>query len=349
MPTFSLVFALLAAAPSFEVALLCTQPRGQSTELFFQRPGQPLGEPAAVFRHRPGAEVKGTLLPGTRTVLAVADYARVRDLTFGAALFALEPGREPRLLTESVYHASRPLITPKGRVYVQRGKAGPEPTPEQAAEGRLREDELFIDEIELSTGQARTVHAFRGYIVFLAGAHAERLVLYRVSFQQAQLLELEPDTGQERVLQASMPAFARDFVVDDATGALLYTQLDPQTRRWVVERQDLETLERTRLASGRSAALAPSFWPGGKLAYNPGGSAGLLVLDGQRALAPLGAGVDYLRGFSHGDRYAIGLHTRPSRLPEPFVLEVATKKATRLPFPRGARVDVAGLYEGAAP
>lgn len=335
--------ALAQAAPPL-VALLATDPQGNSTQLYFQRAGEKtLAEPVASLQHRTGAAVQGALLPGTRTVLVVADLPAGSDLSFGAALFRLEPGREAVLLADRVYHSTRPLVA-QGRVFVQRGRAGPEPSASQAEEGQLRVDQLTIEEIDLATGRARVVHRHQGYLAFLAAALEEELILYRVAYRHADLVAVNTRSGAARVLLASLPSFARDFSLDPQARALLYTQHDARTGRWVVERLQLDTLVREQLASGPSLALAPHWWPGGKLAFNPGLQEGLAV---GKLRAPLGRGVDHLRAFSLDGAFAVGLHSVGGQFPLPFALHTASGKPLPLAFPQGRRIEVAGILEGA--
>ncbi len=340
----------LRNAPSApRVALLATPVGGDVTELYFQRPGDAeLSSPMARFRHAPDATVKGTTLPGTKTVLVVAGIVSARDPSWASALFRLEPGQEATLLADRVYVSSRPLVTATGRVYVQRGRAGADPSPEEALAGRLREDALNVDEVDISTGRSRTVYATSGYLAFLAGTLGDELFVYRVAFQQAELVAVNSNTEAVRTLASPMPPFARDFSVDAARGALLYTELDERTGTWAVERLDLATLRRETLARGPSMALAPHSWPGASFAFNPDGAEGLHVPGSAVAPAPFGLGVDFVQAVSRDEAWLCGLHTLPSRLSIPFVLSAAIGAPVPLAFPAGARVDLAGFVEDGA-
>jgi hypothetical protein len=332
------------------VALLSTEPGADSTALSFQRAGDARLAPFTLrLQHAAGATVMGAVLPGTRTVLAVAGVVPSRDESWASALFRLDEGREPRLLADRVYLSTRPLVTAGGRVFVQRGRAGTEPSFEQARAGELREDELTVDEVNPKTGEARTVHATTGYLTFLAGALGDELFVYRVRFHHADLIAVNADSGAVRVLAAPIEPFARDFSVDAETKALLYTQLDARTGEWVVERLDLSTLARSTLARAPLMALAAHAWPGGKLAVNLKGDQGLSVLGADAvAGAPFGPGVDFLHAFTRDGRFVAGLHTTPSALPRPFVLRTSTGEPLLLATVPGARVDVAGFVEAGA-
>ncbi|MBI3185291.1 MAG: hypothetical protein HYZ28_24395 [Myxococcales bacterium] len=325
---------------------MATAPDGEVTELFFQRPGQAALSPAvASFRHEPGAVALGAVLPGARSVVAVAQLYPAREPSFASALVWLEPGRPPLFLADRVYHATRPLVTSRGRVFVSRGSPGQEPTLEQAQAGQLRVDALTVDEVDLASGKSRTVHSFAGYLTFLAGALGEELLVYRVRHGHADLVAVHADTGGLRVLVPSLPPFARDFAVDQESLSLLYTVLEPSSRAWVVERLGLISLERRRLAQSPRPALFPHPWPGGRLAYNPEASWGLFV--GGLFRAPMGPGVDQLRGFSRDGSFAAAVHAVEGELVVPFALRTADGAALRLAVPEGKRIDVAGFVEAA--
>ena len=86
----------------------------------------------------------------------------------------MEPGQPAVTLCDRVFHASTPLVTSDGRVFVERGRAGP------TAEGRLRVDELTIDEV-MAQG-ARVVWRVLAELhrAHLAGVSGRELILYRV-------------------------------------------------------------------------------------------------------------------------------------------------------------------------
>lgn len=333
-----------ASAP--RLALLLTPPEGEETSLVFQAPGeQPLDEIVATLRHLRGASVKGALLPGTETVVVVADMESRRDPSWGAALLRLEAGREPLLLADRVYTSTRPLVLDDGRVLVQRGRPGAEPTDAD----RLRVDEITIDAIDPASGEAQVLHAFSGYIAFLAGALDREAFVYRVGPESADIIAIDVDSGQTRPLAPSVLPFARDFSVDAEGRALVFTERDERSSQvWVVDRIDLQTTARTRLVRGSRMALAPHAWPGGALAFNPDGEKGLTLLlpTGRfQTLRPLGDGVDLVRGFSPDARFAALAHTRPGELPVPFVLSLPTGQSLPVSFPEEMRVDIAGVLQ----
>lgn len=335
----------LAAPPL--VALLATAPSGDETQLFFQRPGEALSREVATLRHVQGGSVKGALLPGKRVVAAIADMEPRRDPSWGAWLLRLEEGQPPVTLADRVYTGTRPLVLDDGRVLVQRGRAGKEPTEEEGQRGRLRADEITIDAIDPVSGTARTLHAFTGYLAFLAGASGSEAFVYRVAPDHADIVAVDVNTGSSRALLPSILPFARDFSVDRESRSLVFTARDERSSEtWVVDRLDLTTGARTRIARGLRMALVPHAWPGGQVAFNPNGDRGLTLLqkNGRMLpLRPLGDGVDVVRGLSPDARWAALLHTLPSELPVPFALSVETGQPIPIAAPQGMRVEIAGV------
>ncbi len=337
-----------AVGSSRVVALLVTAPGARSTDLVLQPVGAPAVQAAvASFSHPPYAVVRGAVLPHTRSVVAVADMEQRRDPSWGASLLRLDPGAPPRTLVDRVFHASRPLVLDDGRVFVERGSAGPELTPEQIKAGELRSDDLQIDEVDPATGNARTVYSWQGYVTYLAGAFDGELVVYRVRFHHADLVAVNESSGQLRVLAANIPAFARDFSVDEKSGALVYENRDPASGSWVAERLDIASGNVTRIAASPDMALAPHVWPGAGIVLNPTGARGLTRVAGTGAsfAGPLGAGVDHVRSFSADTRWALVSHELPGRLPQPFALDVATGRTQTIAVGFGKRADIAGFVQ----
>jgi len=328
-----------------EVALLATRPSGTTTSLYLTRPGDPSAPaPVATFSHLEGAVVRGTTVPGTDTVLAVADTSPARDASFAASIFRIAPHEPPALLCDRVVHASRPLVTASGKVFVSRGTAGPE-----LAGGSLRIDALTIDEVDRDTGATSTMHAFSGYLTFLAGSFRDEVLLYRVGPGGADIVAFDATSGTLRVVLASVPPYARDFSVDEARGMLWFEDRhETDSRRWVVDRVDLVSGARTRIHESASMSLAPHAWPGGGVALNPDGRSGLALLGTTLDVRhPLGGGVDLALAESAGGAYVAFLHTLPSRLPVPFTVDTATGEASRIATPDGTRVTIAGFVPDA--
>ncbi|MGK4005952.1 hypothetical protein WMF31_25245 [Sorangium sp. So ce1036] len=332
------------AAPA-RVALLATPPGAtRSTLHIAEVGGGKAGPPLATLRHLADATVRARVVPGTPIVVATADTDPARDRSFNASLFRIEPHAEPTTLCDGVVHASRPLVTADGRVFVARGVAGPEPHPGDGP-ARLRVDALTVDEVDLATGATRTVHAHRGYLAFLAGAWSGDLVIYRVSPGSADLVLVNPDSGATRVIAPKIPPFARDFSIDAAAGALVFQERhESDPGAWVVERLDLTSGKRTRLEVSAWSGLAPHAWPGGGLAYTPDRGAGLVVRGARAAVrGPLGAGVDAIQAVSQDGAWVAALHTNPSAFPVPFAIHAESGEVAAIPAPRRARIAVAGF------
>lgn len=345
------------AARGPTVALLATRPGAGYTSLVLVRAGESAAPaPVARFDHTDDAEVKGAILPGTSTVIAVADTVATRDLSFASSLFRVEPHRPAERLCDGVVYASRPLVTAAGRVFVSRGTAGPDPAlaPQAPSASKLagREDALSIDEIDPTTGSARTVHTFSGYLAFLAGEHEREILVYRIGAAGADLIGVDADTGKVRVIAPSLLPFARDFSVDAAKGAVVFQERDERdSGTWVVDRMDLATGARTRLASSKSMSLSPSVWPGGGVAYAPDSRGGLTLIgrDMKPIHGPTGDGVDQVQAVSKEGAWVAALHTRPGQLPIAFAIESSVGRTLALAAPAGARVAIAGFVaEGAA-
>ena len=313
---------LLTATP--EVAVLSTAPDSEVSELRFQPLGETTVAPVAarVF-HLPRESVLGALVPGTRQVLAVVATANQKDLSFASSLFLLEAGKPARLLADRIALSTRALVTPEGRVFVQRGRPG---------EDRI--DALTIDEIDLRTGRAREVLAFSGYTAFLAGHLGRELLVYRVGPQGADLIAVHADALGVRVLIPKLVPLARDFALSADGRSLVFTEGDP-SGHWFIERLDLLTLARSLLAEGTTMALLPTPLPDGRIAFSPGLGLGLRDLEGATILRSTGGGFERVRAFTRKG-IAIGLHETPGEFPTPLGGFAA---------PPQQRLDVAGVVE----
>ncbi len=319
-----LLLVLLAASP--EVAVLSTRPADGFTELRFPRLGAAeLSAPVARFEHLDDATALGALIPGTRKVLATATVER-GDTSFASALVLLEENRPTRVLAEQVAVANRPLVTSTGRIFIQRGVAGPVLTPEASGpkprQASMRVDDLRVDEIRLDA-EPRTVFATRGYTAFLAGSFGSELIVYRVGPDGAELLAVNVDTLKQRLVTRLEP-LARDFVVDEPGHRVVFTLGDPRERSWHVVSVDLLSGELSTLGTSKLPALLP-FVVGGKVVFNTGP----------------GPRFDHLR-FVTSAGIRVGLTERPSDFPLPFAIDPSGKRLELAAVP-GARLDLAGV------
>jgi hypothetical protein len=317
--------AVTASAP--EVALLCTQ--GESTELRFQRAGtEALASPVARFTHANGEEAKGALLPGTRTVVAIARTSKAKDASFASSLVRLSPGQSATALVDRVVYATRPLVTPEGRVFVSRGVPGP---------GRV--DSLSIDEVNPKSGAAHSILHYDGFATFLSGAVDGEVLVYRVGPNGADLVAAQQDGLGVRTVLPHLVALARDFAIEGHT--LYFTQAAARGE-WVVMRVDTKTGESATVLHGADITLLPTLLPAG-LAYSPGAAQGLRFLNGATALLPQGSGFERVQTVKGG--WAVGLDEVPSQLPTAFAVELSTGRALNLAAPALSRIDIAGVSE----
>lgn len=327
-------------------ALLATHPGAELTSLFLvDVRGSADLVPVSTFGHLPDATVRAAIVPGKTDVLATADVTPTRDLSFNAALFHLRPHAPPVRLVDRVVHASTPLVTAQGRVFVSRGEPGKE------IEGQMRIDSLTIDEIDLVSGQSKTIHQMQGFLLFLVGSLGDQIIVYRVSPNHADLVAITPDTGKVRVIVQELPPYARDFSLDAQHHALVFqNRHENDSSTWTIERIDVRSGKTQRLYSSPSMTLAPFVLPHGGVLYNPPGQ-GLTTLDAPVSIAsPLGAGVDVVQKATADGRYLCALHTQPSEFGVPFVMDTQSGATRVLPVPAKTRVSMAGFVEaGGAP
>ncbi len=308
----------------------------------------------ATMPHAPGAVLRGDVLRGSRGAMVVAaDEESARDRDWGSALWRVD-AKGAQWLARGLYHASRPLASVDGQVYVQRGASGAWPTPSETKLGKLRTDALSIDAIDADTGRARVLHSWSGYTLHIAGEWRGELVVYRVSFEGADLVAIDRVTGAVRVLTALVP-FARDFSIDEARGALWMSNRDDRDRNvWIVARVDLATGAVVRVATEPGESLAPFALPGGAVAWTASGRKGLVVAgavdpkgSALRPLAPLGAGYDAVTSASGDAVWATIAHV-PSG--GGYDLAAAVHVASGTPVrltTRDERVTVLGFVDGA--
>lgn len=277
----------------------------------------------------------GSVLPGTRVVVASAVMQPRGDLSFGSVLVRLEAGQPARQLVDRVAYGSRPLVTTEGRVFVSRGRAGNAPDP---VRGAMRVDALTIDEVEPRTGRARVVYSTEGFVTFLAGAVGRELIIYEVHVSGARVFALHQDTGAVRSILPTLVPMARDFVVDAPRGRVLFTQ--STAAGWEVQEVSLTTGATQVLAKGPEVTLLPTVLSDGRVLVSAGRGEGLRALDGGPGLASHGAGFERVR-FEH-QGLLLGLLERPSEFPSVFV-SGKEGVALRLEAPVDARLDLAGV------
>lgn len=359
------VGALVASAPPSEVAhaagseidpldlptiaLLSGAPGGRQTSLLLLSPGSTLAPPAAVtFDHAADSVVRGAVMPGSATVLAVADLVPTRDRSWAAGLVRLDAGAQPRVLVDQVYHATRPLIVDASHVLVQRGIAGPEPSLKKGPL-TLREDALAIDEVDIDTGATRTVHTWTGFETHLAGLLEREAIVYRVGPSGADLVAVHLDTLSVRTIVASWAPMARDFSIDPVGRALVVQQwTDTPARAFTAERVSLDNGSRMVLATSRSADMVPYAWPSGGVLVHPEGARAPQLLAGAATVhVPSDPGVLWVRAQSADGAWVGALRMHPRALPTAWVIRVRDGRSIQIPIPAGMRGDFAGFVGGA--
>ncbi len=196
------------------------------------------------------AVVRGDVLPGGRSAVVAAD-SEGPSSDWRSSLYRVDDSGKIALLAIGLYHASRPLASTDGAIYVERGASGAWPSREEAANGRLRTDPLHIDAIDPLTGAARTLYTWTGYTLHLAGELAGELIVYRVAFEGADLVAIDRLSGKSRLVTTVLP-FAGDFSIDEQRAALVMSNRDEHDSHvWVIDRIDLATGARVRLTSAR--------------------------------------------------------------------------------------------------
>lgn len=312
---------------------------------------------------RRGALLGGaSVARGEEAALVVVDEPGDRRSGFRAALYRVDHGTATRLCGE-VSRRSTPIVTKSGRVLIERGADGPDPTADEGQRLQLRLDELRIDEIDPWTGAITPRWSGRGYVAYLAtafglnpsGGGVEEVAVYFTSPTASQLFALDPATGRTRPLAPAIVPFARDFSWDatharivfadlaakDATGSLVLA-LDPASAR-------LSTI----LASTHDHP-SPFALPSGDLAVTGNDELGLdVVLAGGRTrhVGPLGDGVDHVIAASPDARWVALRHTPKvgarGEPPRTVAFDVVSQRWLDLGLPVSVEVEAIGFLEGA--
>jgi hypothetical protein len=311
---------------------------------------------------RRGAILGGA--PGEEAALVVVDEPGDRHSSFRAALHRVDHGKATRLCGE-VSRLSTPVVTKSGRVLVERGADGPDPSDDDAKLLRLRVDELRVDEVDPWSGAISPRWNGRGYVAYLAttfglsceGAGLEEIAVYFTSPSESKLFALDPATGRSRTLAPAIPPFARDFSWDAAHARLVFADLASRdSRRTLVFALDPSTSALTTVYASRHDHPSPFALAGGDLAVSGDDDRGLdLLLASGRTVhvAPLGDGADRVTAKSPDGRWVAVRHTPKeavrSEPPRTIALDVATQRWVELGVPKTDEVEVLGFLaaEGA--
>ena len=329
------------AAPSSVGELVLLATRGTQTSPVFlgierdasgrlSARGTRTGQPVP---HAATGVLRGALL-GDHEVLVTAQQADEGDLSFASDLWRVSRGQATRLLAD-VALASRPLVIGR-KAYVQRGIAG------VSERSTLREDEVFVTELDLDRDTTRTVARLHGQLAYPIGVDDDLgLVTYLIGApgsmgEGGRLIAFSLETGVARELATI--GTARDFslvplaVVDGrAMGpAVVYESIRPGARS--VEVLPLGRAPITWLR-GATTPLSPNVLAGGQLVTT------------QRA--PDGS-IDIVRAWSRTLRVLLVARYTPDRS-SPRLLVRSTDGAAELALdelaPSGTRLEPVGFVD----
>ncbi|MFO0664960.1 MAG: hypothetical protein U0174_13480 [Polyangiaceae bacterium] len=245
-----------ASAPSFPEVIVVATPHDAEAEASEVRrivPGASAkaSDVLGVIHHPAQSVIRGDATQDGATAFVVAD-SEAHD--FGARLYRVD-GKVADL-GGGVLHASRPLVSENGFVYVERGKAGSQ-LVDADGKASMRVDRLTIDEIRPleSSPRFRTVFSAEGYALHLAGEWQGKLVVYRVDPNGAAIVLVSRDGSSVKEV-ARIPSFARDFSVHDTR--LVFSNRSPDdTHVWHVVELSLESGTSQVLATQRDDSVSP--------------------------------------------------------------------------------------------
>ena len=245
-----------ASVPTVELWIAATPhvDFATSSELRFVRHGEDLEveQRWATIHHAPNAPIRGDVLSDRKSVVIAfePEGADPRD-DFSTEVHRVDSQGSKRL-AGGLYRATRPLVAKSGRVFVERGHVGREPTSAQAAAGQLRVDALSIDSIDPLTGALETVVQWSGYTMHLIGEWRDALVVYRVAPEGGDLALIRISDGS--ILRSiEIEPVARDFLLSDDRVA--FSNHDAKVDdRWVLQALDLHSFALATLgeATGQS-------------------------------------------------------------------------------------------------
>lgn len=293
----------------------------------------------ATIRHPAGAVVRGDAEHGR--IAVVADDPRARG-DWGAALYRVTDHGATALL-DRVGHARKPLVGDDGRIYVERGSTGPEPSAADGAAGHLREDPIEISAID-DAGTVQSVYSANAYALHLAGELDRELVVYRVRFGGADLVAIDRSTGRSRLVTPLAP-FARDFSIDRGRRSVVFSNRDgARVDRWITVRVDLATGQSTELHAEEGTAPAPFALGSGDVAFTALGRGGL-SFDRGPSVEVLGPGFDAVQAESVDGAWLLVAHVPASGYDETVAFARADQRVLRLTT-RDERIDAIGFERG---
>lgn len=346
--------AVFAQSRAPSVVTLEGPPDGARTEVILRAldgSSQPvtLGE----VTHADGSARRAVVLPGASpmrpvVLLAVAERASRHGASHESALYRVDGGATVRLCG-GLTDASRPLVTARGSVVVQRGADGDEPT----ARGRVlveRTDALTLDVVDPRTGQLRGAWSGAGQIAFLAAAlRGDEVLVYQVTSRGSPLFALDVTTRATRTLLSDTP-MSRDFSYDVSRDEVVFTRPTAYgSDTWeVVSVAAHGPSPATPRVRWRAASdhLMPRALRDGSVAVSLPGDRGLGVIAPNAStpttVAPMGDGSDAALAETSDGQWLALRHTTAQE--EVFaVRHRATGRVITVPPVRGPWVDVAGF------
>lgn len=300
---------------------------------------EPLRE-LGTIRHAEHGARRGALYQhhGRSIVLVTAAMRPPSSHTYESQLYALENGAT-RPLTGEVANASAPLVTARGTVLVSRGVDGVDPDSDPASMGqglRERVDTVTIDAVDLDSGRLRNVFRAQGQIAWLGCALREdKALVYHVTSEGAFLRVIDAANGGSHMIMGPMPALARDFSYDRERDEITFAR----ARSIGSDEYEIVTVAasggaaRVRL-SANSDHLMPRVLRDGTIAFSPAQDPGLALLErnsvSPRAIAPLGAGSDWVAAERTDGRWIAIRHLDPQSRNDVFVVSArdGSRRAT---------------------
>jgi hypothetical protein len=294
---------------------------------------------------------------GRTLVLVTAQLRPMSGHTYESQLFAVENGTT-RPLVDGVSNASSPLVTARGTVLVQRGTDGPDVDSMQSANGQgLREriDALTIDAVDIDSGRTRTVFRGAGQLAWLGCAlRDDKALVYHVTTDGAFLRVIDAASGAQTTIMGPMPALARDFSYDRERDEVTFVRAASvgSAEYEIVTVPASGGAARVRLTAA-SEHLMPRVLREGAIAFSPAQDPGLALLErgssAPRAMAPLGAGSDWVAAERADGRWLLVRHLDPVTRNDTFA--VTTRDgARRATFTDNENpVEIVGFWAGATP
>lgn len=319
---------------------------------------EPLRE-LGTIRHAEHSARRGALYQhhGRSIVLVTAAMRPPSSHTYESQLYALENGAT-RPLTGEVANGSAPLVTARGTVLVSRGTDGPDPDSDPASMGqglRERSDAVTIDAVDLDSGRLRTVFRAQGQLAWLGCALREdRALVYHVTSEGAFLRVIDAASGASQTILGPMPALARDFSYDRERDEITFAR----ARSIGSDEYEIVTIAasgggaRVRLTAS-SDHLMPRVLRDGTIAFSPAHDPGLALLERNsataRAMAPLGAGSDWVAAERSDGRWIALRHLDPQTHNDTFL--VSARDGTRRASFSDASdpIELVDFWAGATP